>query len=214
MFVVECVQGDPTWVAARAGVITASEMDEVMTPKGLKPAKGEAYLNRVVAEILTGKPVEFQSSGYMTRGKEMEPEAVAEYEFETGVECQEVGFILRDDQRVGCSPDRLVGEDGGLECKVPGAAAHVGHLRFPDEFVLEHRGQVQLCLLITGRKWWDLKSYSPKMPSVVRRCLPDPVWQTAANDAIEKFLARVDEALDVIGMPAAEHVPSLYDSAP
>ena len=49
----------------------------------------------------------------------VESEAADWYEFDQDVTVQRVGFITDDDHAVGCSPDRLVGDEGRLEIKAP-----------------------------------------------------------------------------------------------
>ena len=64
---------------------------------------------------------------------------------------------------VGASPDGLIGEHGGLECKVPSAPWHLLYLAggvVPSKY----RGQVQGSLWVTGRAWWDFMSYHPGLP--------------------------------------------------
>jgi hypothetical protein len=55
----------------------------------------------------------------MERGLIVEGEAVDWYEFDQDVTVQRVGFITDNDHTVGCSPDRLVGDDGLLEIEAP-----------------------------------------------------------------------------------------------
>lgn len=192
-------QGSPEWKAARLGVVTASGLDKILTAKGLKPsAQADGYMHRLIAETILGVPLDDQSIGFMERGIEMEGEAARWYAFDRGVSLETVGFLARDDGRVGCSPDRLVGDDGGLEIKVPAAQTHVGYLLNPDTLAAEYRGQVQCGLWISGRKWWDLLSYSPAFPQVVVRVAPDPVYLAALAPAVDAFLTRMDAALATI----------------
>src|SRR5215471_9116810 len=55
----------------------------------------------------------------MEWGLIVEAEAADWYEFDQDVSVQKVGFITDDHHTVGCSPDRLVGDDGLLEIKAP-----------------------------------------------------------------------------------------------
>src|SRR5215472_2423599 len=55
----------------------------------------------------------------MERGLIVEADAADWYEFDHDVTVQRVGFITDDAHAVGCSPDRLVGDDGLLEIKAP-----------------------------------------------------------------------------------------------
>lgn len=196
MIRVDCKQGSAEWREARAGVPTASGFDKIITPKTLKPSEqATGYLHHLIAEWLLGRPLDDCGSSMWTeRGLELEGEAVAYYEMERGIDVEEVGFVLRDDRRAGCSPDRLVGNDGGLEIKCPSAAVHVGYLLDPASLEARYRGQVQGGLYITGLPWWDLLSYCPELPAVVRRVEPDPEYVAALVPALGTFLARMDAA--------------------
>lgn len=180
----------------RLGVVTASGFDKILTPATLKPSKSAgAYLARLVAETLIGSPVDETTSDWMDRGTEMEPRARGWYELVHDVAVERVGFVTRDDGRVGVSPDGLVGEDGGLELKVPNAATHVAYALAPGTLSAEYRGQVQAALYVTGRKWWDIASYNPCIEPVVERCLPDADYFAAIGPALDAFLVRLDEAI-------------------
>lgn len=195
MRVIACEQRTREWLEARAGIVTASGFDRLLTPKTLKPSEqSEKYLNRLLAEFFLGRPLDDEGgdgSGWMKRGIVMEAEAWAWYSVEREVEVSEVGFCVRDDGLVGCSPDALVGEEGGLEVKNPSAEIHIGFLRDPSTLVTAHRGQVQGNLLVTGRKWWDLLSYNPEIPPVLVRVEPDPKYLAALADPLQSFVARL-----------------------
>lgn len=192
----DLVQGSDEWRRVRAGVVTGSAFDNVLTPGTLKPAKRPGYLGLIVAERLTGDPCDdFDGSAWTDRGTLMEDEARSWYAFEKGVDVTRVGFIATDDGRVGCSPDGLVGDDGGLELKCPALRTHVGYAIEPDRLRDEYHGQTQAFLYVTGRKWIDLVSFNPVVAPVVVRVLPDAAYLAALADVLPKFLARVDEAV-------------------
>lgn len=170
MIVLDCEQGSAAWMEARRGVITASTFNKIITPKDLKPSKqAEGVARQAVAEWLSGIVEPTPVTAAMERGLLLEPAARAFYEFETGRDVQQVGFIFLDEARlIGCSPDGLVGNDGGLEIKCLSGAAHVECLltrTVPDEYL----PQIMGCLWITGRKWWDYVSYHPLMPPALVR---------------------------------------------
>lgn len=195
MIRLDCQQGSPSWRQARVGVVTASEIDNVLTPGKLVPAKGTAYLHRLVAETMLGQPIDTEGSPWMERGTQLEPEARAWYEFDRGVTVEPVGFLLRDDRRLGASPDGLVGDDGVAEFKNPSAVVHTGYLLDPASLVAEYRGQAQVEILVSERKWCDLVSFNPVLPPVVVRVTPDAAYLAALAPALDAFLARLDAAL-------------------
>ncbi len=172
MKVVECEQGSPEWIEARLGIPTASEFSRIITPGTGKLSKSaDGYVNELLAEYLLGFPVDGASSSFMERGIELETEAYARYEFEVDVDTQQVGFVLRDDGLVGCSPDRLVGDTGGLELKTPAVGTHVGYLL--DGPAIKYYPQVQGCIWICEREWFDLMSYNPELPPAIVRVTRD-----------------------------------------
>lgn len=178
---------------ARMGIPTASCFDQIVTPKTLKFSESSGkYVSRLVAEWFLGKPMESEASGFMERGTGMESEAIAAYEFENNVDTIKVGLCVTDDGLAGGSPDRLVGEDGGLEIKCPSAEIQVGYLL--NGIDAAYRCQLQGLLWVTGRKWWDFCAYHPVLPHVNLRIEPDPEWVTAFVPAMEKFQERLKEA--------------------
>ena len=96
----------------------------------------------------------------MDRGVEREIESRQLYEIVNSVKVEQVGFCYFDEKKeFGCSPDGLIGEDGGFETK--DAAPHIHIDRLENGWAKsQHFQQVQGCLYVTGRKWWDLVSYS------------------------------------------------------
>lgn len=177
MIEVNCEQQTPEWYEIRRGVLTASHFDEIITPKTMKmSASVRKVACRVLAEWLSGTVEQPPSTRAMEWGIIMEPEARSWYEFQTGASVRQVGFCFLDEQReIGCSPDGLIGDDGGLEIKCLQGAAHVEFL-LTGEIPPEYVPQIQGSLWITGRKWWDYVSYHPNMPSKIVRVEPDEAW--------------------------------------
>lgn len=168
MRIIDCEQGSPEWLSARLGVPSASQFSKIVTGKGGKSTQVEAYINQLVAEELTGETTLVYVNEHMKRGTELEPDARELYEALTGNTVQELGFCLHDTVNAGCSPDGLVGEDGGLEIKCPAPATHVEWVK-AGVVPSKHLQQIMGCLWITGRSWWDFMSYHQTMkPLIVR----------------------------------------------
>lgn len=193
MIIVNAQQGSDEWHLARAGRATASEFSSVL-------AKGQgktrlAYLRRVVAERLTGKPTETYRNGNMDRGTEQEPYARLSYEAQTGDMVEEVGFIQHDKLLTGCSPDGLIGADGGAEIKSVIPTVQLETI-LAGEYPSEHKAQIQGCMWITERQWWDFCSYSPDMPANLRtyifRVKRDDAYITQLAAEVTVFLNDVD----------------------
>ena len=185
-------QGSAGWLKLRLGIPTASCFDQIITNKTMKPSSSaDAYAYRLIAEQILGCPLDGASSGFMERGTILEESAVDFYELQRGCDTEKVGFVLRDDRRVGCSPDRLVGGDGLLEIKCPSAAVHIGYL-LGDEGI-GYRAQTQGQLWLTGRAWVDTLSYNPGLPSALNRVERDEPFIAALDAAMTTFLAFMDD---------------------
>ena len=208
MIVLDCEQGTRAWVEARLGVVTASEVGRIVTPTG-KRASGEAverYACELMAETFTGEPVVEFDNEWTERGRVLEPDARDEYVFATGNEYRHAGFVYRDESRtVGCSPDGLVGDDGGLEIKCPNPGLHLMHLA-GGVVPKKHRPQVQGCIWVTGAAWWDFMSFHPDFPPLIVRAEPDPAYQAALSEIVPAFVEDLAErraALEAMGLEAA-----------
>ena len=206
-------QGTDEWLEARAGILTASTIGQLITAKTIKPAmndRSRGLCQTLIAERITGHVEPVFPNRAMTRGTLLEPEARRIYAEQTGQDVDEVGFarLDTDTYTLGSSPDGLVGETGGIEIKSPSAKVHVSTVLsgvIPDY----NRAQVQAFLHVTGREWCDFISYYPGQPLCVIRDFPDPRWQTAIVSAAEQFeetaiaaMARYER--NTHGLPATE----------
>lgn len=203
MQIIDCIQGEPEWFTARAGIPTASMFKTVMAmgPKGGKSATRVDYLNKLAGELLTGEPMVNYVSPDMERGKLMEDEARDLYAFQNGIEPQRVGFIRNGDK--GASPDSLLGTSGGLEIK--SAAAHVQIERLLDGGLpAEHKAQVQGSLWVAEREFWDFASYCPKLPLLVVRVYRDEKYIESISLAVELFNIELHQTVDYIRRYGAE----------
>lgn len=199
MIRIDCEQGSTEWLRARVGVPTASGFSRIITAKTWKVASGmTTYAHEILAEMALGVPLEDASSGFMARGTEMEQEARTWYELQRDCDVERVGFLLRDDERVGCSPDGLVGEDGGVEIKCPAAHTHVGYLLGED--FDKYYAQMQGCMWLTDRKWWDFVSYHPTLPPLLKRIERDEKFIEALRDAVEQFLVYLDRSCNELAI--------------
>jgi hypothetical protein len=208
MIHVDVEQGSLEWLEARLGVPTASQFHRIVTPKTLKASsQAVGYRNELLAEWLLGESGDEHKSQFMARGSDIEDEARRWYEFDRGVTVERAGFCLTDDRKIGCSPDGLVGEDGGVEIKILAAYKHVGALLATDD--AEHRCQIQGCLYVTGRRWWDRVYYHPTLPSVVHRMHRDEEFIGRLASELVSFLVDVANCRDVLlGMGCEQKQPT------
>lgn len=192
-------QGTPEWLAARLGRATGSRFSDVLA--GGKGLTRKAYATQLALETITGQVAETFSSQDMAVGTEREPIARAQYEALTGNFVTEVGFCLHGSLPCGVSPDGLVDEDGGLEIKCPKASTHAGYLALAGE-PSGYTAQIQGCMWITGRRWWDFVSYHPDFPAnarlIVRRIARDQAFIDRLAGEIATFDLEVRAIADLI----------------
>lgn len=147
----------------------------------------------LLAERIMGHPRIESVSTWMNRGTQMEDEAVSFYELQRNLETAEVGLITNDAGSIGASPDRLVGEDGLLEIKVPAEHTHVSYLlkKAVDQ---TYYPQIQGQLWIAERKWVDILSYHPEMPPALIRVERDEPFIALLSVAVRDFSADLEKA--------------------
>ena len=182
----DVLQGSTEWLNLRAGIPTASEFDSILTPGGKASKSSERYLFSLLAERIMGHPRIESVSTWMDRGAEMEGEAVSFYELQRDCETVKVGFITNDSGTIGASPDRLVGDDGLLEIKVPSEHVHVSYLlkKAVDQ---TYYPQIQGQLWIAERQWVDICSYHPEMPPALIRVERDEAFIVLLKAAVGEF---------------------------
>ncbi len=197
MKIYDMAQGTPEWHRIRRGVVTASEIDALVSPEW-KPRTGQGpdtYLCTKLAERMAAGDDEEEVGGAPSwaadQGHILENLAIPWFEFETGLPVRRVGFCLSDDQRIGCSPDGLIGEDSGIEAKCPQPTEHVRTLRegaVPKKYL----AQVHFSMLVTGRASWWFVSYSRDLPKLKVLVERDDNIQAKLQAAVDAFLAEFD----------------------
>lgn len=200
-------QGSPEWHKIRKGIITASEVKNILTPAKLEPAKGETvfkYVCGLADQRLFGYDTDGFVSWDMERGS-IEEVLARELYSEKYAPVKECGFVTHKFETgiIGCSPDGLVGDDGLIECKSRNGAAQIKTFisgAMPDEYRL----QVQTQLLVTGRKWCDFISYSNGRPMFIRRIEPDLEVQQRILVACAAVNRQVQECIDQFKAASAD----------
>ena len=174
-------QRSDEWFEIRRGRMTGSNAQAIAANgKGL-----ETYILSVLAGKYS-KNTEKYSNGDMERGVELEESARLVYQIETGSTVEEVGFIEMDEY-AGVSPDGLVGEDGGIEIKCPCDNVYI-KLLLDQKIDSKYFYQMQMFLLVSGRKWIDYVAYNPNFDKAltVIRVFPDMASQEKLTMGIEK----------------------------
>ena len=179
----DVIQGSDEWHALRHGRITMSHAKELLT--GGKGKTRESYLMTVAAERLSTYHQDSFYNDDMLRGNELESYALECYrKAYPKAKIETVGFVLHDDERIGCSPDALT-ELGGIEIKCPRPETHIKYL---NRAYVEsaHGPQMQGGLLICKKELWHFVSFCPWVKS-------NPVIiHTFCRD--EETIARLEES--------------------
>jgi YqaJ-like viral recombinase domain len=158
----------------------------------------------------------------MREGKEREPQARRLYEYRTELQVEQVDFVTCERYPwAGCSPDGLIGTDGGIEIKCPQKAQHLANLMHiqANELPPKYREQVQGCMWVTGRQWWDFVTFNPEFPphleAGIIRVQRDEEYMNQLEALLIAFEAEVQEIYTTLnamnGGPRPEPVrlPSL-----
>lgn len=193
----DLVQGSDEWLAARCGLLTASEMKLIVTPT-LKIASNEkerAHLWELMAQRITQYVEPHYVSDDMLRGQEDEVFARAAYS-EHYAPVEEAGFITNNRWgfTIGYSPDGLVGDDGLIECKSRRQKYQIETIA-TNAMPVDYFIQCQTGMLVAERQWLDFVSYSAGLPMCVIRVHPDPAAQEAIVNAAGEFERRLAEKL-------------------
>lgn len=192
MIIFNCEQLSDEWFAARAGLPTASNFDKIITSKGEQSKQRKKYLHQLAGEKITGVKENGYVNAAMERGVQLESEAVSMYELVTDKQVKKVGLCYLDEKKdCGCSPDGLVGEDGGIEIKCPSLAVHVGYL-LDNKLPADHFQQIQGCLFVTGRKWWDYISYYPGVKPLIVRVERDETFIESLRFNVNLFCKELE----------------------
>lgn len=211
----DLIQGSDEWLAARCGLLTASEMRLAVTiPKPetrvkkdgtpykqreIEPAETDACRSHVW-ELAAQRITKYVEPAYigddMLRGMDDEITARALYA-EAYAPVTAMGLVTNDRWgfTIGCSPDGLIGADGILECKSRRQKYQfetIATRAMPDDYLL----QVQTALLVTERAWCDFISYSGGQPMITIRVYPDSKIQAAIVEAAAAFERQVCERID------------------
>jgi predicted phage-related endonuclease len=193
----DLIQGSDDWLAARCGLLTASEMKLILTPtlKVSDNEKTRCHLYELLAQRITGHVEPHYVSDDMLRGHEDEVDARIAYA-EHYAPVHDMGFMTNDKWgfTLGYSPDGLVGDDGAIECKSRRAKYQVETI-LNGEMPADYAMQIQTGLLVSERQWIDFISYSGGLPMATIRVYPIPEVQEAILTAAAAFEVRLAEKL-------------------
>jgi hypothetical protein len=210
----ELLQGSDEWLAARCGILTASELRFIVTPtfRASTSAARRAHLFDLVAQRITGHVEPRFVTDDMLRGMNDEGEARALYERHHG-QVEQVGFITRAFDHggvrftLGYSPDGLIGDDGAIEIKSRRAKFQIETIlegEMPEDYAV----QVQAGLLISDREWCDFISYSGGLPLFLCRVERDPRCSAAILDACAAAEEQMAEMAEDFARMSRNMVPT------
>ena len=153
-------------------------------------------MRQLAGEILTGEPSPESFSNWATeRGHALEDDARQYYAFTRDIDPQRVGFIRGD--IAGCSPDSLIGSDGGLEIKIAIPAVQIERL-MRGSLPSEHKAQVHGSMWVSGRPWWDFMSFCPRLPPLIVRVERDESYIAQIEQAVRAFNQERDNIVQAI----------------
>lgn len=199
----DIIQGSDEWFDARRGKVTASRIADVIAKTRSGWGAGRAnYMAELVAERLTGMTADSYVNAAMQRGKDLEPQARAAYEFFADIEVTEIGVVFHPTlDQSAASPDGLVGDGGMVEIKCPNTATHIETLltgKIPDKYIV----QMQWQMACAGRQWCDFASFDPRMPGNlnlhIQRVWRDDKRIAELEDMVKTFLKETDEKVKAL----------------
>jgi hypothetical protein len=184
------------WFEVRKMKMTASHATAIGNAKKWL----ETYIIGMMAEYYSTWERDEIQNRHIDRWNEVEPLARSMYELENDCIIREVWFCEMSEY-VWCSPDGLVWDDWGIEIKCMNDVKHLKLLLdWIDWIDPWHIRQIQMCLLVTWRKWRDYVAFNPnlKHSMIVHRISPDEekheqlrkwfeLWEQQIKSIIEKL---------------------------
>lgn len=193
------VQGELDWLKLHLGRVTASQLDQLLTPEW-ELKKGEmprTFAYKKAAELWRNAPILSTGSWATEQGQMREDEAIAFAALEYGYRITKMGFCESDDSLCGCSPDGLIGENSGIEMKSPEPPNHVKYVcegRLPKDYAAQVHGS----MFVTGRPEWVFFSYHRGFPPfhlVVKR---DEEIIIKIGEAVTMFHRLLNDAMKAL----------------
>lgn len=171
----------------RKGRITASRIAGIL---GLSPYQTRDGVMRLMVREHFDAPTEFVGNFATDFGNAHETDALAVYEQQRGVMCEQVDTMVHPTiDYLAATPDGLVGDDGLVECKCPWRATYTHIDERPD-----YEAQIRLQLEVTDRAWCDFVVWSPDGISI-SRVERDPEWLSSVLPALLEFMEDYQEAI-------------------
>lgn len=192
-------QRSEEWYQSRVGRVGCSRLGDVCAEgrNGAPSSTRKNYMAELLCERLTGKYAEHWTSPEMQWGIDNEPLARSSFEAKTGLWITEDGGKEHPTIKgFGCSPDGLIGDDGGLEIKCPNTATHLASLldgKINRDYLLQMAGGC----LVYERAYWYFCSFDPRLPEplnlYIRKFTREELPTKEVEEKVVAFLAELDE---------------------
>jgi len=194
-------QGTPEWHQLRKTSITGTILKNLM---GTARARQEAIYEAIANRITVGVASDEEYENPMARGTRLEPDGIAEFEFQTGKSVETVGFCESEEIRgVAQSPDGYIKDTDdteAIEVKSMGGKNHV-KLWLTNEVPKEYFWQVvQYFAVNDNLNKLYFVGYNPEIPThplhiieVLRETIEDKIKE--AKEKQKVFIQEVDSIL-------------------
>lgn len=201
-------QGSDEWIDARRGVMTRSvaKIARERTKKGEFTAASRLLAQDIAREQLGGISSRKYQSYQMRLGQEEESNAFAEYENQRFEFPKQTGLITTIDRLYGCSPDGLVGSDGGIEIKTMVSSDSLFSYWATGD-VSEFKDQCLMAMWLLNRQWWDVCLWAYDMPEklkIVRIERHEPEIETLIED-LDRFMQLVNQYKKMINSASIDY---------
>jgi len=198
MIVTPHAQGTTGWIECRAGILSASELGELVKLNfELRSGEGvHTLLARKIAEKWSGPIISdggFGGTFAMQQGQILEEQALPWLEFTQNLTIERPGFLMTDDKKFGASPDGIIGGITGLEVKCYQATNTVRTL-LDGAVPREHMAQIHAGMFVTGFQQWMFLAYHRSFPKLILTVKRDEEIQEKIAKAVNYFAGIFDDA--------------------
>lgn len=199
MIILNVEQGSEAWHKARCGRVTGTRFKALVA--GESTATYKDLVTNIACEIITETTEPTFTSAAMQYGIDTEPKARELYESLFGVEVEQIGFIMPDEDNkysewVGISPDGVIDSKIELEIKCPMMKTHLDYIE-KNKLPTEYRHQVQGQLFVTGFEYCDFMSYAEGMKPFIVRVFPDKELFKEYEARLDKLIIEVKQKLTI-----------------
>jgi hypothetical protein len=163
--VADIEQGSQQWKDEKLGVISGTRAHDLMSSNTTR----RTLTATLIRELVTADTKATHQTPAMRRGLDAEPEAASYYSvFYDETVTNQSAYLESDfSPMAACSPDGLVGEEGGVEFKRLDEVNHIKiMLGAPPE--KKYVMQCHWAMFITGRSWWDLCFFCETLPDSMK----------------------------------------------